>query len=136
MFDALLAAALLCTAVDAPPQHIRATGFRSDAGHAVVQVFRRGDAVPQHPFMTMKGAIKDGAASFDVDGLAEGDYAVIVFHDENDNGVVDHRFFVPAEPLGFSGGFILSLFSGLPTFEKLRVHLPLAASTTLDVGVR
>ena len=53
--------------------------------------------------------------------LAYGPYAMVVFHDENDNGTLDHNVLrLPAEPLGFSKGFKLSLFSGMPNFEKLR----------------
>ena len=35
-----------------------------------------------------------------------GIYAAVVFHDENDNGEIDHNaLHFPAEPLGFTGGF-------------------------------
>jgi outer membrane protein len=62
--------------------------------------------------------------------LAFGDYAVVVLHDGNDNGEVDHNFLgLPTEPLGFSNGFKLGLFSGKPTFEKLRFTFSSKAAT-------
>jgi uncharacterized protein (DUF2141 family) len=51
---------------------------------------------------------------------AFGQYAAVVYHDLDSNGVLDHGWFGPKEPLGFSGGWKLSLLSGMPTFEKLR----------------
>ena len=47
-------------------------------------------------------------------------YAAIVVHDKNSNGIIDHRFGMPNEPLGFSNNWKLSLFSGMPTFQKLK----------------
>ncbi len=127
----------------APPvQIIHVIGMHGTAGHVVAMLFRATDRVPAAPFLTVRGAIHDSAADLALTALPAGDYAVIVFHDVNDNGVLDHNaLHLPAEPLGFSGGFALSLLSGMPTFEKLRVHLPTVASATqyvatIDVGSR
>ena len=58
--------------------------------------------------------------SFTSKGLPAGPYAVVVVHDVNANGEIDHTLLrLPAEPLGFSRGFRLGLLSGMPTFEKL-----------------
>lgn len=52
--------------------------------------------------------------------LAEGRYALFVYHDENDNGTLDHNFIgIPIEPMGFSNGFRVSLLSGIPDFDDL-----------------
>lgn len=83
---------------------------------------------PQDNVMRMKDASQtlsfkpsemEAVASFEA--LEFGDYALSAFHDENDNGAVDHKFGVPAEPIGFSNGFRLGLLSGRPTFEKLMI---------------
>jgi uncharacterized protein (DUF2141 family) len=59
-----------------------------------------------------------------------------VHHDVNDNGRVAHDALgLPAEPLGFSGGFRLGLFSGKPTFAKLRFAFA-AGGGALRVTVR
>jgi uncharacterized protein (DUF2141 family) len=68
--------------------------------------------------------------------LRPGSYAVVIHHDENGNGELDHNIVgLPAERLGFSGGFALSLTSGFPSFAKLRIELP-AAGTTVRIVVR
>ena len=91
---------------------------------------------PQDNVMRMKEASRtlsfkpsetEAVASFEA--LEFGDYALSAFHDENDNGAVDHKFGLPAEPIGFSNGFRLGLLSGRPTFEKLRIPFHKDAET-------
>ncbi|MFN7146402.1 MAG: DUF2141 domain-containing protein, partial [Myxococcota bacterium] len=102
---------------------------------AVAKLFRPGAPLTlPNAVATAKGAVRDGRAACHFPDLAEGAYALVVFHDTNDNGAIDHRFGWPAEPLGFSGGFRLSLTSGRPTFEKLRFDV--VGATVLDVEVR
>jgi len=49
-----------------------------------------------------------------------GEYSAILWHDVNGNGTLDHRWEIPAEPMGFSNNWELSILSGMPSFEKLR----------------
>ena len=64
--------------------------------------------------------IEAGVAVFRFPGLVARPYAVVVFHDENRNGEIDHGLLGPSEALGFSGGFVLSWTSGRPDFERLQ----------------
>lgn len=98
-------------------------GFAHDGGQAVANLFRPGDDIFRPPYRQMNAAIRDGRASLVFRGLPYGAYAVVLFHDVNGNGDLDHNFFrLPAEPLGFSGKYRFTLFSGRPTFEKLQVE--------------
>lgn len=99
---------------------IHATGFAHARGHAVAKLFATGDNVLGTGRWQMSSSIYGGAAMFRFEALPAGSYAVVVFHDENDNGVIDHGLLGPSEPLGFSGGFRLSLVSGRPDFERLK----------------
>lgn len=45
---------------------------------------------------------REGTVSHVFDGLAPGDYAVQVLHDENDNGDLDRFLGIPTEGYGFS----------------------------------
>lgn len=66
----------------------------------------------------------EGKATLIFPRLPHGSYAVIVFHDENGNDDLDHNFMrFPAEPLGCSNGFKLTLFSGVSNFKRLCVTL-------------
>lgn len=99
---------------------VHAVGFTHSGGHAVAKLFAAGDDVLGLGHWQLVANIEGGAASFRFPALPAGRYAVVVFHDENDNAVIDHGLFGPSEPLGFSGGFVLSLLSGRPDFERLQ----------------
>lgn len=100
---------------------VNATGFAHARGHAVAKLFQPADNVLEHGRRQSIAGIRDGKARFEFAGLPAGAYAVVVFHDENDNGEIDHnRLGLPSEALGFSNGFRPGLFSGLPSFDKLR----------------
>lgn len=100
---------------------IRASGFKHERGHAIAKLFQPGDDVLRQGRWQIRAVIQQGRAVFHFPGLPAGRYAVVVFHDENDNGEIDHSALgLPKEPLGFSNGFSLGLLSGKPTFEKLR----------------
>ena len=80
--------------------------------------------------------IKGGRAEIRFDRLAYGEYAFSVFHDINDNDVLDHNgLHLPAEPLGFSNHFHLGIFSGLPSFDKLKFTFA-QATTTMEIDLR
>jgi uncharacterized protein (DUF2141 family) len=112
---------IFSASVDENALVIRASGFKHDGGHAIAKVFQPGDDVLHQGRWQVSAAIRNGLAVFQVPGLPAGSYAVVVFHDENDNGEIDHYVIgLPKEPLGFSNGFSLGLFSGKPTFKKLR----------------
>jgi uncharacterized protein (DUF2141 family) len=105
---------------------VEATGFDSDHGHAIGALFRPGANVrdPNAAFSRVSGEIRGGEASLRFPPAAEGRYALVVFHDANDNGRVDHGpLGLPTEQLGFSNGFRPGLLSGLPTFDKLQFEL-------------
>ncbi|MCX7174006.1 MAG: DUF2141 domain-containing protein [Proteobacteria bacterium] len=100
---------------------VNAAGFAHARGHAIAKLFEPGDNVLEHGRRQLIAGIRDGKASFEFKGLPAGAYAVVVFHDENDNGEIDHNLLrLPSEALGFSNGFRPGLLSGLPSFDKLR----------------
>lgn len=121
-------AAALCLVVtsawaDAPQEDlvIHVSGFTHERGQAVASLFREGDDIFGKPYARVVASIQRGAANLIFPRLPYSNYAFTVFHDENGNNDLDHNFLhFPAEPLGFSNGFRLSLFSGMPNFEKLR----------------
>lgn len=117
---------------------IQVSGFAHQRGHAIANLFREGDEVLnlKNVYRRAQVEIRDGKATFSFPDLAYGTYAVSVYHDENDNGMLDHNVFhFPAEPLGFSNHFQLGLTSGMPTFEKMKFQF--AADTgILEIVVK
>jgi uncharacterized protein (DUF2141 family) len=112
---------------------IVAGNFKNDVGNAVVNLFRTHDDLPKTPFRTMTAKITNGRAVVTFEDVPAGYYAAILFHDENSNGVIDHRFGFPKEPMGFSNNWRLSLFSGMPTFEKLKFNVGESRSYTIMI---
>ena len=99
--------------------HIK--GLVHDRGQVIANLFENGHDVIGKPDRRVVGTIEQGQAILVFLHVPFGNYAISVFHDENSNNDLDHNFLhFPAEPLGFSNGFELSLFSGMPSFEKLR----------------
>lgn len=67
--------------------------------------------------------VKKGQATGVFKGLAPGYYAVVAFHDENDNGEFDQGLFgVPLETYGFSNKAVA--FLSAPSFESARIKVP------------
>ena len=84
---------------------IRVTDIRANAG--VVKVSLVDSAAGwdnQAPPVAASGARPvDGAATIDFGDVKPGNYAVMVMHDENDNGSLDKNFLgMPTEGYGFS----------------------------------
>ena len=126
------------SAADAPREDlvIHASGFAHDGGQAVASLFREADDVFGKPSARVMAKVHQGKATLAFARLQHGNYAVIVFHDENGNNDLDHNFLrMPAEPLGFSNGFQLTLFSGLPNFERLRFAFG-AGAKPVEISVK
>lgn len=65
--------------------------------------------------------------------LPAGDYAVLVTHDENDNGTLDTNLVgIPVEGYGFSNN---PRVQRKPTFDEARVHVP-AEGAAIDIALR
>jgi uncharacterized protein (DUF2141 family) len=100
---------------------VEASGFKNDSGHAIAKLFIPGDNVINKGRQEVSGTIRNGRSTLTFPTAPPGEYAVVVFHDANDNGTIDHNLIrFPKEALGFSNGFAWSLTKGLPSFEKLR----------------
>jgi len=115
---------------------VHAGGFLGDKGHAVADLFVEGEDVFGKPHVRVVADIRQGQATLTFPQMKYGSYAVRVFHDENGNNALDHNMLsFPAEPLGFSNGFKLGVFSGLPTFAKLRTDFA-AGGKPLEIVVK
>lgn len=81
-------------------------GFAGDDGVAKIAVADSADGFPKTGAVrSARATIQDGVATAVFDSLPVGAYAVSAFHDENDNGKLDFRFYgAPKERYGFSNG--------------------------------
>jgi uncharacterized protein (DUF2141 family) len=102
--------------------NIEASDFKNDDGKAVIFLYRKEDKIPQKPFKTVNAVIVNGKAKLSFEKLPFQEYAIILLHDKNNNGVIDHAWGFPNEPLGYSNHWKISVFSGMPNFEKLKFN--------------
>lgn len=113
------------------------TGMKNDQGQLVANLFREGDDIHGHPLAKQQLAIVNKQATPIFPNLKMGRYAVLVFHDLNNNNDLDHNLLrLPAEPLGFSNGFELSLTSGKPNSQKLAFAVNAQTETVIHIKVK
>lgn len=75
-----------------------------------------------------------GTTSGRIPDLASGEYALVVYHDENGNGRLDENFIgIPSEPLGFSNSYWPQ---GPPTFRKAAFKLEAEEIKSIDVKLQ
>lgn len=68
-----------------------------------------------------------------IDGIPAGDVAVLVYVDENENGLIDKNFIgIPKEPLGISNNYRPK---GPPAFGRAKFTISDAESTTVDIDI-
>jgi len=98
---------------------VSVTGFKSTQGQLIVSVFRQADDLFGPPFLQQRLCLTDSAPVVTFKAVPFGRYVVFAFHDENNNGILDHNWLhLPKEPMGYSNDWHLGVFTGMPTFEK------------------
>lgn len=96
---------------------ILADGFKTDKGQALYMIFENAEGFPKNldkAYRSGKMNIKDGKATTNITGLQEGVYAVIIVHDEDNNGQLKTNWIgMPKEGVGNSNNP-----KGFPSFSK------------------
>jgi uncharacterized protein (DUF2141 family) len=108
----------------APPVSlaIELQGLRSRAGEVRLCVSREPRLFPDCGNGTGGRLVTVAAGTpIRVEGLAAGDYAVALFHDENRNGRLDTIAGIPREGFGFSRNPGIAF--GPPSFAKAQIRL-------------
>ena len=128
MTDMLKSLALLlpmATMAEAAEVSVSVQGFASEAGVADIVIFDSAESFLQDGqdltdvCDTDIVAILDKRSSFNCD-LPPGSYAILVYHDENQNGRLDvtpKR--VPLEPVGFSNDAPIA-YDGPPVYDEAK----------------
>lgn len=96
---------------------IRVTKCRNADGHVYAALHRDASGFPddsENAVYSGSAVVRGETATFVVEDLEPGKYAVAVFHDENDDGKMNMRLKIfPKEGFGLSG----TLKMGKPCFE-------------------
>lgn len=112
---------------------VRSAGGDPPTGTLEISLFNSAETFLKEPYLQTSGPIKDDGTYLALFGkVPPGEYAVVVVHDENDNGKLDTGF------LGFGGeSYAYSndadpLF-GRPGFDE--VKFAVTADTRVDVSL-
>ena len=85
---------------------IQVNNAKSDEGNLILDLFGSKHGFPKKTKKAIfheSSPIKDGAAQITISNLPFGEYAIVVFHDANANGKLEHNFFgIPREGAGAS----------------------------------
>lgn len=104
---------------------LHVVGFKNDTGRAMIALVNRREHFMSRehtPFRHAAVAIRDKQARWDFDNLPPGEYAISVFHDENNNGELDSNVLrIPSEDYGFSND-VRATF-GAPDYDAARFQL-------------
>jgi outer membrane protein len=118
-------AAELIISIDNPPVNGTVIAMLFNSGSTFVDLRDPVKVVTLPSGGTIPGRIPD---------LASGEYALVVYHDENENGRLDKNFIgIPSEPLGFSNRYWPQ---GPPTFTKAAFKLEADETKTIDVKLQ
>lgn len=83
---------------------LTSTGFESEEGHVLVQLANSQEdyEADDEGFRVARIKAAGGKATTEFKGLPYGEYAIKIFHDENDNEELDIGWMGPEERYGFS----------------------------------
>ena len=131
-----IASVLLCIAapvVAASELTVRVKGA-PDAGELVFQVYDSPNAFGdfRDPAREVRLASR-GDGDYLIDNAPAGTVAVLVYADQNGNGLIDKNFIgIPKEPLGISNNYRPK---GPPSFERASFELDRVGSETIDIEI-
>jgi uncharacterized protein (DUF2141 family) len=103
---------------------IKITGVPSDKGKIMIGVYNKKEGFrdEKHTYKNLTVNAVKGTMTVYIPDLPNGNYAIAVFHDANENGKLDKNFLgVPTEKYGFSNNAMGSF--GPPDFEDCVVKV-------------
>lgn len=110
-------------------------GMKNNHGVVRAALFHSSNIFPSDkPFRGIEIAIKERQASVEIPHVPAGEYALAVFHDENNDGKLNQNFLgIPTEAYGFSNN-ARALF-GPPAFEEAKFTVT-NSSITITIEVK
>ncbi len=102
---------------------------KSATGHLMIAVYDSAETFLKKPVKGIKAAAQQGKTSVVVKDLPAGDYAIVVYHDANENGKLDRNLVgMPIEDYAFGNNAIGNM--GPPGFLAAKISLPPEGAST------
>ena len=99
--------------------NIEVSGVPNSEGSIRVAVYNTPEAFLSHDQVFKTGSVvaSEGITELSIDGLPDGEYAVVLYHDENGNDELDTNWLgIPKEDVGFSNSKMKAF--GPPKFKE------------------
>ncbi len=133
-----LAGALLSLPALAGEVRAAIDGVNSTKGHVICGIFRSAEGFPKdtkRAFKLVSLPANPAGVQCDFSDLPAGTYAISVFHDENDDGVLNTNFLgMPREGYGFSNNHTYATHPS--SFKESYFTLDAEATTVLHIRLR
>ena len=103
---------------------VEVQGVQSSTGNINVAVYNKSEGFLKFEsvFLSDSTRAKKGLTQIIIHDLPSGEYALAVFHDENENNVLDTNWLgIPKEPIGFSNARMKTF--GPPSFRECAFSL-------------
>jgi uncharacterized protein (DUF2141 family) len=101
---------------------VTVTNFKNNQGKVMVGIFNGPDNFTKKPIFGKSSKINAKTAKVVFDNIPDGQYAVSVYHDENDNNKLDTGWFgIPKEGYGFSNDAKGNM--GPPKYEDAKFQM-------------
>jgi len=119
----LLALGILCAALTTQAETLTvvATGLKNDQGEIQFSLYNKEGSIPDKAlnkyFKMQRVTITGTKVKAVFKDLPKGNYAVSLFHDENNNHKIDKGLIMPEEGVGLSNYKSVNLFN-LPNFKS------------------
>jgi len=111
--------------------------LKEATGAIVVSIFNQENDFPVDgkEFRKMSFAVKALSVTCTINDLKRGDYAIAIFHDQNNDGICNLGFLgIPKEGFGFSKNFVPRLKA--PAFDDCKIELFEDRAITIDLIFR
>ena len=112
---------------------ITVTGVRDNQGTVRAGIYNSSEGFPKEEksMLQTSAPAKQGNVTLQFANLPAGKYAVIVYHDENNDGKMDKRFgMIPVEGYGLSNN--IKAF-GKPSFDECAFAIPETQSQSINL---
>ncbi len=126
---------LITRAAETGSLTIKATGFESNQGQALIVLYKGPDGFPRELSKAWKrvtAKITKKQAVFQIPEVPKGDYAALVVHDADGNNKLSRSFIgIPNESIGLSN---YTQFSR-PKFDRAQFKITANTETKLEIPV-
>lgn len=138
ILSVLFSMQIIATTPTSGSLELRVTNLESEKGLIRVLIFSSSDGFPEDPSKAIKALsipIKSKKASLKINDLQAGNYAISVFHDENEDGKIRKNFFgYPLNKFGFSNN--PNGFLSIPSFSRCAFSVEAGQYTYHEIVLR